>query len=63
MYERVFLPSSVTSSSNKPSATRYASNSLWNKRINAPPYKKKKKKENKCENEQKLKKISTCNKK
>ena len=31
-------PSSVTSSSNSPSATTYASSSLWNRRMTQPPY-------------------------
>lgn len=34
------LPSSITASSNRPSATRYASSSLWNKRTTEPPYSK-----------------------
>lgn len=33
------LPSSVTQSSNNPSATRYASSSLWKRRMTDPPCK------------------------
>lgn len=38
---KCFLPSSVTSSSKSPSATMYASSSLWNKRMTLPPLGKK----------------------